>query len=119
MTSPPTEHPHSGQRLGLAATVGLYTLARLALVAIVTALMLLAGTPFLISLLIGLIVALPLSMVLFRGLRSRLDVALAESHSRRSRERAALRARLRGEGQEPASPSSGDLSEREPDTRED
>jgi hypothetical protein len=81
--------------------------------------MLLTGTPFLISLLIGLIVALPLSMVLFRGLRSRLDVALSESRGRRSRERSALRARLRGEGNLPASPTSGDLPERQPDPGQD
>jgi membrane protein implicated in regulation of membrane protease activity len=119
MTSPPTGHPPAGQRLGLAATVGLYVLARLGLVAIVTALMLLTGTPFLIALLIGMIVALPLSMVLFRGLRTRLDTAVSESRSRRSRERSALRARLRGEGELPGSPTSGDLPERQPDSRED
>lgn len=119
MTSPPTGHPPAGQRPGLAATVGLYALARLGLVAIVTALMLLSGTPFVIALLVGLIVALPLSMVLFRGLRSRLDAALSESRSRRSRERSALRARLRSEGEHPASPGSSDLPERQPDSRED
>ena len=119
MTSPPTGHPPAGQRFGLAATVGLYALARLGLVAIVTALMLLTGTPFLVALLIGLIVALPLSMVLFRGLRSRLDKAVSESRRRRSRERSALRERLRGEGESPASPTSGDLPERQADSRED
>lgn len=119
MTSPPTGHPPAGQRPGLAATVGLYALARFGLVAIVTALMLLTGTPFLVALLIGLIVALPLSMVLFRGLRSRVDTALSESRGRRSRERSALRARLRGEGDRPAAPASGDRRERQPDSRED
>ena len=66
------------RRPGLAATVGLYTLARLGLVAVVTALLLVAGVPLVIAVLVGLIVALPLSMVLFRGLRGRLDAALAE-----------------------------------------
>ena len=113
MTSP-TGRPAAGQRPGLASTVGLYVLARLALVAAVTVLMLLAGTPLLIALLVGLIVALPLSMVLFRGLRGRLDAALAESRNRRSQERAALRARLRGEGV----PDSDDLPERKSDSRE-
>jgi hypothetical protein len=115
MTSPPTGQPATGQGPGLAATVGLYALARLALVAVVTVLMLLAGTPFLIAVLVGLIVALPLSMVLFRGLRSRLDGALAESRSRRSAERAALRARLRGEGD---APESGEPGQRQPDPGE-
>lgn len=99
MTSPtPTE-----RQPGLAATVALYTAARLALVAFVTALLLLAGVPFVIALLVALIVALPLSMVLFRGLRARLDSALATTRERRARERDALRARLRGDA--PAEPS--------------
>jgi hypothetical protein len=93
MTSPtPTD-----RQPGLAATVALYTAARLALVALVTALLLLAGVPFVIALLVALIVALPLSMVLFRGLRARLDGALVTARERRARERQALRARLRGE----------------------
>jgi Protein of unknown function (DUF4229) len=115
MTSPPTGHPPAGQRLGLAATVGLYALARLAVLAAVTAVMVLVGTPFVIALLVGLIVALPLSMVLFRGLRGRLDGALEESRDRRKRERSALRARLRGEGE---LPGSSDLPERKPDSGE-
>ena len=98
MTSPtpqtPTEQP------GLAATVALYTAARIALVAFVTVLLLLTGVPFVIALLVALIVALPLSMVLFRGLRARLDGALAATRERRAREREALRARLRGDAPE-------------------
>ena len=93
MTSPtPTE-----RQPGLAATVALYTAARVALVAFVTALLLLAGVPLVLALLLALIVALPLSMVLFRGLRARLDGALAATRERRAREREALRARLRGD----------------------
>ncbi|OZM80399.1 DUF4229 domain-containing protein [Pseudonocardia sp. MH-G8] len=88
--------PTTGQP-GLAATVGLYTGARVALVAVVAALLLLAGVPMLIALLVALIVALPLSMVLFRGLRSRLDGALHVARERRAQEREALRARLRGD----------------------
>jgi Protein of unknown function (DUF4229) len=82
---------------GLAATIWLYTLARFGLVAAVAGVLLLAGVPLLIAVLVGLIVALPLSMVLFRGLRGRLDAALAEVRERRSAERAALRGRLRGD----------------------
>jgi hypothetical protein len=92
MTSP----TRTGQP-GLAATVGLYAAARLALVALVTVLLLMAGVPFVIAVLVALIVALPLSMVLFRGLRARLDGALEVARERRAREREALRARLRGE----------------------
>jgi hypothetical protein len=100
MTSPTSPTP-TGQP-GLAATIGLYTAARVALVALVTALLLLAGVPFVIALLVALIVALPLSMVLFRGLRVRLDSALAVARERRAREREALRARLRGDLTQPA-----------------
>jgi hypothetical protein len=92
MTSP----TRTGQP-GLAATVGLYAAARLALVALVAVPLLMAGVPFVIAVLVALIVALPLSMVLFRGLRARLDGALTVARERRGREREALRARLRGD----------------------
>lgn len=83
---------------GLPATIGLYALARLGLVAVIAAVLTLAGVPLVIAVLVALIVALPLSMVLFTGLRSRLDAALAEASRRRAVEREALRSRLRGEG---------------------
>lgn len=82
---------------GLAPTILLYAAARLGLVAIVAGLLVAAGVPLLLAALIGLIVALPLSMLLFRGLRGRLDAALAVATARRSEQRAALRARLRGD----------------------
>jgi uncharacterized protein (DUF58 family) len=114
MTSPtPIE-----RQPGLAATVALYTAARLALVALVTALLMLAGAPFVIAVLVALIVALPLSMVLFRGLRARLESALSTARERRAREREALRARLRGDGPVPSDPSpvaSDEPSDREAD----
>jgi hypothetical protein len=52
-------------------------------------------------------------MVLFRGMRGRLDAAIAEARSRRAAERAALRARLRGDDG-----PSDEGSERQPDTGE-
>jgi hypothetical protein len=90
----PTPAPAPG---GLAGTVALYALARIALLAAVAGLLVVVGVPLAIALLVGIVVALPLSMVLFRGLRGRLDAALAASRERRARERAALRARLRGD----------------------
>lgn len=92
MTSPRYAGPPS-----VAATIGLYALARVALVAVVAAALAVVGVPLVIAVLVGLVVALPLSMVLFRGLRGRLDAALAEAGRRRSEERAALRRGLRGE----------------------
>ncbi|RTL70938.1 MAG: DUF4229 domain-containing protein [Pseudonocardiaceae bacterium] len=73
--------------------MALYTVARIAVVAVVAGLLSLAGVPFLLALLIGLVVALPLSMVLFRGLRARLDAAVEASRARR----ADVRAHLRGD----------------------
>jgi hypothetical protein len=99
---------------GIAATLVLYTLARLALLAVIAGLLLLAGTPLVIALLVALIVALPLSMLVFRGLRARLDAALAASRARRGQEREALRAGLRGDD---APQASGDRPEGEPDGR--
>ncbi len=90
MSSPTPREP------GLAVTVLLYTLARLGLVAVVAGLLVIAGVPIVLAVLIGLIVALPLSMVLFKGLRARLDTAIAVAGARRSAEREALRSRLRG-----------------------
>jgi uncharacterized membrane protein YgcG len=92
MSMPPFARPP-----GLAATIWLYASARIAVVALVAGLLVLAGVPLLIAMLVGLIVALPLSMVLFRGLRGRLDEALATSRERRAAERAALRSGLRGD----------------------
>ena len=88
----------SGGRPGLATAIWLYVLARIGLVAVVAGVLVLAGVLLLISVLVGLVVALPLSMVLFRGLRGRLDGALAQVQERRSAERAALRGQLRGDG---------------------
>ena len=111
---------------GLATTAALYVLARLALLGLITGLLLLAGTPVVIALLVALIVALPLSMLVFRGLRGRLDTALAAARARRAQERAVLRAGLRGDDTAPAEPappgdaepgarSTGDGPERQPD----
>ena len=102
MSAPADPRARSAREPGLAATVALYALARLGLLALIAALLLVAGTPFVIALLVALIVALPLSMLVFRGLRTRLDVALAAARARRGEERAALRARLRGGPEPPA-----------------
>ena len=50
-----------------------YTLARLCLVAVVAGLLVLAGVPLVLAVLIGVVAALPLSMLLLRGLRKRMD----------------------------------------------
>ncbi|NMH99710.1 DUF4229 domain-containing protein [Pseudonocardia acidicola] len=140
LTPPGPTGAGPGRQPGLGMTLALYTLARLGLLAVLTAVLALAGIPFLLALLLALIVALPLSLVLFRGLRRRLDGALAVARERRAAEREALRARLRGEEQpgdrspaDPprvdvaaaywarpaAEPSSGEAAQRESDTGRD
>jgi Protein of unknown function (DUF4229) len=114
--TPEPEAPAAGP--GLASVLVLYTLARIGLLAVVAALLVLAGTPVVIAVLVALIVALPLSLLLFRGLRTRLEVALAASRARRDEQRAALRAGLRGEARDPAAADddpSRDRAEREAD----
>jgi Flp pilus assembly protein TadB len=85
---------------GLATTIALYTVARIALVAVIAAVLAAVGVPVLLAILVALVVALPLSMLVFRGLRGRLDRALAAARERRGTERAALRAGLRGDASE-------------------
>src|SRR5690242_21156770 len=87
----------------------LYTAGRLGLVVLVAGVLVVAGVPLLLALLIGVIAALPLAAVALRGPRARLDAALASTGARRSAARDDLRARLRG-GDELA-PDAEDRSE--------
>jgi hypothetical protein len=77
--------------------VVLYTVARLTVVAIAALLLVLAGVPLLVSILLALVVALPLSMLLFRSLRTRVNAGLAVQGQRRRAERDRLRRQLRGD----------------------
>jgi hypothetical protein len=81
----------------LVGTLVAYTLARLCLVAAVAGLLVLAGVPLILAILIGVVAALPLSMLLLRGLRKRMDASVAEAQERRAAQRDVLRARLRGD----------------------
>jgi hypothetical protein len=103
---------------GLVSVLVLYTLARIGLLAVVAALLVVAGTPIVIAVLVALVVALPLSLLLFRGLRTRLEVALAASRARRGEQRAALRAGLRGEAEGP-DVTDDDLSRDRPERQAD
>lgn len=85
------------RRSALARDVTLYSAARLALVALTAALLLLAGVPLLVSLLLALVVALPLSTVLLGSLRARVNAGLTVVGARRRAERDRLRRQLRGE----------------------
>jgi len=99
----------------LVGTLVAYTLARLAIVVAVAGLLVLAGVPLVLAILIGVVAALPLSMLLLRGLRKRMDAGVAAVQERRMAQREVLRARLRGDDV-PA--RSDDGAEREADAGE-
>ena len=104
----------------LVGTLLAYALARLCIVAAVAGLLVLAGVPLILAVLIGVIAALPLSWLLLRGLRVRMDTALTVVRERRSAQREVLRARLRGDDlPDPESVDrSGERAERQADPGE-
>ena len=104
----------------LVGTLVAYTLARLGLVAVVAGLLVLAGVPLLLALLVGVIAALPLSMLLLRGLRERLDALSRRCGSGGRPQREVLRARLRGDDLPDDGPSTAQASgaERQADAGE-
>jgi hypothetical protein len=74
-----------------------YSAARLALVSVTALVLVFAGVPLLVSILLAVVVALPLSMVLLGSLRVRVNAGLAAVSQRRRAERDWLRQQLRGE----------------------
>ena len=81
-----------------------YAAARLALVAVLTALILGVGRligvgdfPVVVALLFAIVIGLPLGMWVFTPLRRRATASIAAVDERRRRDREQLRARLRGE----------------------
>ncbi len=86
------------------ASVVLYVIARLALVAALAAVIYGIGRalgvhefPIVVALLFALVIAMPLGMWLFAPLRRRATAGLEQATERRRRDRDQLRARLRGE----------------------
>ena len=86
------------------ASVFLYVIARLALVAALAAVIYGIGRalgvhefPIVVALLFALVIAMPLGMWLFAPLRRRATAGLEQVTARRRRDREQLRARLRGE----------------------
>ena len=82
----------------------LYVVARLALVAVLSAaiygvawLLGIHEFPLAVAVLFALVIALPLGMWLFGSLRRRATAVLASADQRRRRDREQLQARLRGE----------------------
>lgn len=81
----------------LGRDIALYTAARIALVAVVTAVLLLFDVPLLVSVAVAVVVGFPLGLLLFRGLNARVTAGLAERGKHRQAERDRLRSQLRGE----------------------
>ncbi|MBD0020649.1 DUF4229 domain-containing protein [Gordonia pseudamarae] len=92
----------TGSTGSLIRAVALYTLARLALVAVFTLLILFVPrlfdvtVPFLAALAFGVLIALPLGMFLFRSLRIDVNDNIAAVDAERRRKHDDLQARLRG-----------------------
>lgn len=88
----------------MAADVALYTLARLALVAALTAVIFYAAHligitefPLVVAMLFAIVISLPLGIWLLAPLRRRATAGIAEVDERRRADREQLQARLRGE----------------------
>lgn len=81
----------------LGRDLALYSAARIGLVAVVTAVLVLFDVPLLVSLAIAIVAGFPLGLLLFRGLNRRVTLGLAARGARRNAERDRLRAQLRGE----------------------
>jgi hypothetical protein len=101
--SSPAPQPESGEPAAEAAVpplgpaVAKYALGRLALVVVVAGVLAAVHVPLWIAVIIGLLVALPLSLVLLRGPRRDMNVAIAAAGQRRRERKERLRAQLRGE----------------------
>jgi uncharacterized protein DUF4229 len=81
----------------IARDLCLYVLARFVLVGVVATILVLINVPLLISIMVGLVLGLPVSMLLFRGWHDRVARALAARGMVRRAARDRLRAELRGE----------------------
>lgn len=106
--------PGAGRRLAFDLLI--FTVARIALVIALAGGIYLLGravgvdVPILIAAFFAVIIALPLGMVLFRGLRDRVNVGIATVDAGRKAQRENLNARLRGEARPDSDGGSGSSS---------
>ncbi|GAA5044431.1 DUF4229 domain-containing protein [Nocardia callitridis] len=107
MSDAPAPEGATGQRTQgagrrLARDLGIYTLARIGLVIVIAAVIMLLAhlvsvrIPLVVAALFALLIAMPLSMTLFKRMRTRVNEDIAVVDERRRRDKAQLRARLRG-----------------------
>ena len=81
----------------LARDLALYLLARFGLIAVVAVVLVLVKVPLLVAVAVAIVVGLPVGLLSLRKLNSRATAGLAARNERRARERAKLRAQLRGD----------------------
>jgi Protein of unknown function (DUF4229) len=91
----------AGRRL--ARDLAFYTVARLGLVVVLTVVIIVIARlvsvdiPLVVAALFALLIAMPLSLTLFKKLRARVNEDIAVVDEKRRQDKAQLRARLRGE----------------------
>lgn len=83
----------------LAKWLLIYTAIRIGMLVVLAAVLYLVGLPLILALLFAVILALPLSWVLFGGVRRRVNEAMAASTAHRRAERERLRSALDGRDQ--------------------
>ena len=104
MTNTP-DRPDAGATGRMLRDVAVYTLARLVLVAALTAAIFFGArlinvqVPLVVAMLFGIVVALPLGVWLLAPMRRRATAGIAAVDERRRLERDQLQARLRGDGE--------------------
>ena len=81
----------------LVVDIALYTVARLGMLALVLAVLMLLGVPFLVAAAVSVVVVMPVSMLVFGKLRRRVATGMALRGEQRRQRRAELQAQLRGE----------------------
>ena len=97
----PASNPASKGKL--ARDLGLYTAARFGLVIVLTAVIVLVAklfsvsVPILVAAIFAVLISLPLSLLLFKSLRRKVNEDIADVDERRRRDKAELRAKLRGD----------------------
>jgi len=74
---------------------------------VVAAVLVLLGLPLIVALALGFVVGIPLGFVVLRPLNRRVSAGLAARRERRDRQRAELRAQLRGDRDPTADPGRG------------
>ena len=100
----PRSDPSAERPDGPAVPLLIYSLLRVGLIVVLTALLALF-MPLIVALLFAIIVQLPLSWLLFAGPRRRVNEAMAASSAHRRAERERLRAALAGSDAPPDRPA--------------